>query len=475
MQEIAKQLQSLLGPQGCLDDPNDIAAYTSDLLALKTAAPVCVVRPATTSQVASIVQYARKNKLAIIPQGGHTGLSGGAVALNNRDEDKDKNKDNVILSLDRMTAIREIDTNDNVMIVEAGAVLANVQTAAREAGRIFPLSHGGEASSQIGGNLSTNSGGNNALRYGTARDQVLGIEVVLPSGEIWNGLRRLRKNTAGYDLKHLFMGAEGTLGIITAAALKLRPAPSYRETAFVALAHPQAGLEFLRLLQSHVGEAVTAFELLSDNAISAALTLSRVRFPLQARYPWCALIEADTPSSHFDISGAIEDVLSGALEDGMLLDAVIAQSETQRDEFWHLRESIAFAMIEDKSALKSDTAVPVAKVAEFISCAEAVILQIVPGARCVPFGHLGDGNIHFNVQRPEDMFGDTFKNHWPDLIDAIAKVSLSLGGTISAEHGIGRTKQRIFSKTSAEVELKLMRALKAAIDPDELMNPGAIF
>jgi len=239
----------------------------------------------------------RDHEYAIIPQGGNSGLSGGAVPLNERRA--------IILALDRMKAIREIDSLGNTMVVEAGVVLADIQAAAKKVDRIFPLSHGGEGSSQIGGNISTNAGGNNALRYGTARDQVLGLEVVLPSGEIWSGLRALRKNTAGYDLKQMFIGSEGTLGIITAATLKIRPAPTCRETLLVALADPDAALAFLRHLQTHVGDTVTAFELLSDNAISAALTLEGVRYPFQYRHDWCALVEIDAPSGRSDLSGAV--------------------------------------------------------------------------------------------------------------------------------------------------------------------------
>ena len=467
MSDILGQLRELLGPGGCLVDANDIAAYTRDLLGQQGNEPLCVARPRTTAQVAEVVRCCRAHKVAIVPQGGHTGLSGGALPL--------AAGGGIILALARMKAIRAIDSRGNTIVAEAGVVLADIKAAAAEVDRIFPLSHGGEGSSQLGGNLSTNAGGNNALRYGTARDQVLGLEVVLPSGEVWAGLRTLRKNTAGYDLKHLFIGSEGTLGIITAAALKIRPAPKVRETMFVALASPDAGLRFLGQLQGHVGELVTAFELLSAHAVSAALSLDGVRYPFEAPHPWCALIEADSPSERFDLRGAIEDAFTEGLESGDVLDAVVAQSGTQRDELWQLRESVAVALIEDKSSLKSDTAVPVAAVPDFIRRAETAVGRVVPGARCTPFGHLGDGNVHFNVQKPDDMAGDTFQSHWPALADAIAEVSLALGGTISAEHGIGRTKRRSFADVTAATEWELMKALKATLDHDGLMNPGVLF
>ncbi len=467
MTSLLERLGGTLGPKGCLTEANDIQAYITDLLGLDVAAPLCVTRPATTAEVAETVRCCREHAVAVIPQGGNTGLCGGAVPLDRRDT--------VIVALDRLKSIREVDPAGNIIVAESGVVLADVQAAAAGVDRIFPLTHGGEASSRIGGNLSTNAGGNNALRYGTARDQVLGLEVVLPSGEVWHGLRALRKNTAGYDLKHLFIGAEGTLGIITAAALKIRPAPKARETVFAALASPAAGLDFLRRLEGHVGEIVTAFELLSANAVSAALSLEGVRYPLAERHDWCALIEVDSASTRFDLQGAVEDALAEGFDNGIVLDAVITQSEAQREDLWRLRESVAFALIEDKSCLKSDTAVPVAAVPEFVRRAEAAVVAAVPGVRCTPFGHLGDGNVHFNVQRPEGDTDAEFKRFWPELADVICGVSLELGGTMSAEHGIGRTKQAVFGDVTPVTEIDLMKKLKAALDPDGLMNPGVLF
>jgi FAD/FMN-containing dehydrogenase len=330
-------------------------------------------------------------------------------------------------------------------------------------------------SSQIGGNLSTNAGGNNAVRYGTARDQVLGLEVVLPDGSLWNGMRALRKNTAGYDLRQFFIGAEGTLGIITGAVLKLRPNPKNRVSGFLGVEGPEQALALLGLMQSYLGETVSVFEFMSAEALDFALAAEGTRYPLENRAPWCLLIEAETAAIGFDLQGGFEQGLTEAFAQDLVLDGVIAQSEAQRDSFWHLRESIAHVMVEDTSCLKSDTAVPVGQVPAYMKAARAAVEAAVPGARQTPFGHLGDGNVHFNIVRPVEMGKAEFRALWPRLSGVLDAVSIKFGGTISAEHGIGRLKVQELSTFADPTGYNAMRAIKQALDPDGRMNPGVLF
>ncbi len=459
-------LEAKLGAKAVVADSSGMDRYVRDLMDTQSSSPLAVLRPASTEDVATAVQWCRQQGLAIVPQGGLTGLCSAAVPMNGEAA--------VILSLDRMKTIRDIDPLDNTMTVDAGVVLADVRAAAENADRYFPLSHGAQGSSLIGGNLSTNCGGNNAIRYGVARDQVLGLEAVLPDGTIWNGLRRLRKNTAGYDVKQLLIGAEGTLGVITGAVLKLRPYPHNRVTALVAVQSPEAALSLLRDLETHVGETISAFELIPEVAVSFALTMDNARYPLDAMHDWNLLIEAETPARAFELETALEAGLASAMENGLVEDAVIARSAAQRDAFWFLREAVATYFVEDTSCLKSDTAVPVSRVPQFIANTVAALADNLPGVRTAPFGHLGDGNIHVNVVRPADMDAAEFIPHREALSRVIEVEALKLGGTISAEHGIGRLKRDHFLGIVDPVERNLMNRLKAAIDRDKIMNPGVI-
>ncbi len=366
-----------LGNKGVITDLDLMKQYLADLQGLEASLPVAVLRPSTTKQTVACIKWCIKHDFAVVPQGGLTGLCGAAVPTGEQKT--------AIISLQRMNKIRNIDPLGKTMTVEAGMVLADVKSAAMDAGLYFPLSHGAEGSSQIGGNLSTNSGGNNALRYGTARDQVLGLEVVLPDATVWNGLKALHKNTAGYDLKHLFIGAEGTLGLITAAVLKLRSYPHNRATAFVSLNTPLAAQTLLKALDTQLGGMVSAFELISSNAISFALTIEGVRYPLAEPAAWNVLIEVETSADGFDICQALEAGLGEAMEQEIINDAVVAQSTTQREALWYLRECVATAFVEDKSVLKSDTGVPVEKVADYIDNTTAEIEKFLPGARSSPF------------------------------------------------------------------------------------------
>lgn len=459
-------IHEILGPKGVLSEPADMAGYLDDLQAVKAGRPHAVLRPASATETCAALRYCAENGLAVIPQGGLTGLTGAAVPAGLDGA--------VILSTGRMNAIRSVDAEGGTMVAEAGAILADIRAAAEAENRYFPLHHGAVGSSQIGGNLSTNAGGNNALRYGTSRDQVLGLEVALPDGRLWDGLRALPKNTAGYDLRQLFIGAEGTLGIITAATLKLRPFPSNRVTAFAAVPTPSDALKLLRHLETQLGETISAFELLSDSALGFALQASGTTYPLEDRSPWAVLVEAETAAIGWDLGSALEAGLASAIETGLSTDAAIAQNGAQRQALWHLRESIATVMVEDKSSLKSDTAVPISAIPAFIEAAGRAVSAFMPGARLPSFGHLGDGNIHFNVVRPVEMEPGKFRARWDDLAHLIAKEALALGGTISAEHGIGRLKRDALAEFGDPVGLDLMRRLKNALDPDRRMNPGAI-
>lgn len=457
-------LDHLLDDRELLTAPEDIAGFTTDPLHSSVEIPLAVARPASTQSVATIVRWCTDNGITVVPQGGLTGLCAGAVPSGLPGA--------VVLSLGRMNAVRNLELTGNTITVDAGAVLADIKALAESNGRYLPLSHGAEGSSQIGGNLSTDSGGNNALRYGTARDQVLGLEVVLPDGTIWNGLRRLRKNTAGYDFKHVFLGAEGTLGIITAAVLELRLAPASRQTALFSTPDVDAALSMLHRLRAVAGETVAAFELISRAAMDRAIEMPDTRYPMQKNHDWFVLAELETSGSGIDLTLLLEDGLGSGLEMDLVTEAIIAKSESQRLGLWKIREAMAAGCIEDVSCLKSDTAVPVDCISNYLEATGVAIENILPGAVPLPFGHLGDGNIHYNVRRPSKMDHETFRSRWPDLTAAIEVEALKSGGTISAEHGLGRLKARRYEKAADVVELGLIQRLKACLDPADLMNPG---
>tara|TARA_B110000967_G_C18853369_1_gene545794 strand:- start:182 stop:1573 length:1392 start_codon:yes stop_codon:yes gene_type:complete len=460
-------LETLLDDGVYLTEATDIAKYRVDIVGDIESTPRGVMRPRTTDEVSQIMAWCHTNNVAVIPQGGNTGLCGGCIP-----KDLDSA---VILSTDRMNQVRDLDVLGNTITVEAGCVLADVQKLALDANRFFPVTHGGQGSAQIGGNLSTNSGGNNVLKYGTTRAQVLGLEVVLPDGRIWNGLRALHKDTAGNDLKQIFIGAEGTLGIITAAVLKLRPQAVSRETALVAIKEPADALWMLRKLQDYVGETVSSFELMSKNAVDTYFSFKpEARNPFNESHPYLCIMEAESPSKFFDLRGAFEAALEEAFNEGKAIDAVIAEADQHRMDFWAIREGMAVAMVEDESCLKSDTSVPVAQIAEFVSKTTVEFERLVPGMRATPLGHIGDGNIHFNGQRPFDMDKQTFISHWGKLKNAVEDISVELGGSVCAEHGVGRIKKKAVARAKSDVEMDLFRTLKKALDPDGICNPGAV-
>ncbi|WMT75964.1 FAD-binding oxidoreductase [Bradyrhizobium sp. Ash2021] len=466
MTGLAAALRAFVGADAVLDKAEDIAGYRGDLACPTGGDILCVVRPRTTQETAVVVKACAAAGVSLAPRGGGTGLAGGATP--------EPGRSSVVISFERMRQIRSIDPIGNVMVVEAGCTLHAAQQAAADAGRFLGLDHGA-ASSQIGGNLSTNAGGNNVLRYGMARDQVLGLEVVLADGRVISRLMPLRKNNAGYDLKQVFLGSEGTLGLITAAALHLRPAAVVSATACIGAASLEAVLEFFVLARRTLGEAISAFEIMPREGLEFHFAhIGKRREPFEARTPWIVLVEADSASAYFNLAEAFEALLATAIENGMVVDGTIAATQAQRQALWSLREGIAVAMVEAPGSLKSDTAVPVAAIAEFVAQARVSVDDVVPGCIPVPFGHVGDGNIHFNVLPPVGMSSADFSAKWSDLARAIEDVALSLGGTISAEHGIGLVKRVALKRALSSTELDVMRTLKLVFDPGNILNPGKI-
>jgi FAD/FMN-containing dehydrogenase len=448
---LQNALSAIVGKSNVLTAAQDTQPYFTDWRRQYTGAAECVVRPGTTAEVSRVVALCARDGAAVVPQGGNTGLSGGSVPTGTRRE--------VLLALTRLNRIRDLDPLNDTMTVEAGCVLAAVQKAAADADRLFPLSLAAEGSCQIGGNLSTNAGGVNVLRYGNAREQVLGLEVVLPDGRVWHGLRGLRKDNTGYDLKQLFLGAEGTLGIITAAVLRLYPRPTASATAWVAVAAPRDAVELLAALRTHIGERISAFELVSRECLEAVLAhVPGTRDPLGTKYPWYVLAE-------FGDTGATDELrerVAGALESHH---AVLAQSDEQSRQLWRIRESIPEAQFTN---VKHDVSVPVSRTPDLIERAGAALKAAFPQSRPYVFGHVGDGNLHYNVG-PESLL-----ERRAEVNRIVYHAVAELGGSISAEHGLGQLKRDDIRHHKAPLELEMMRALKKALDPQGLMNPGKL-
>ena len=456
--EFLRPLAAIVGEGHVLTDERDTAGHFTDWRKQYRGRAECVVRPANTGEVAEIVKLCARADVAIVPQGGNTGLSGGATPVGARRE--------IVLSLSRMNRIRHVDPLDDSLVAEAGCVLANVQQAAEAAGRYFPVSLAAEGSCQIGGILSTNAGGVNVLRYGNTREQVLGLEVVLPDGSVWDGLRSLRKDNTGYDLKQLFIGAEGTLGVITAAVLKMRARPSASATAWVALETPAHAVELLGRLRDRVGECVSAFELVSRRCLEAVLAHARdTHDPFAAAHPWYVLVELEDSSTFESLQGRLEASLAECIEQGKVRDAAIAASHMQAAALWRIRESIPEAQFAN---VKHDVSVAVSRVPLLIERAEAALAKAFPGVQSYIFGHVGDGNLHYNV-------GDqVLQARRSDVNRIVYDVVASLGGSISAEHGLGQLKRDEIKRHKQALELELMRTVKRALDPNGLMNPGKV-
>jgi len=462
---VIDELRGIVGKSNVLTAPEDTKPYFTDWRRQYSAAAECVVRPGVTAEVSRVVALCAREGVAVVPQGGNTGLVGGSVPTGKQRE--------IVLALGRLNRIRNLDALNDTVTVEAGCVLAEVQRAAEQAQRLFPLSLAAEGSCQIGGNLSTNAGGVNVLRYGNTRDLVLGLEVVLPSGDVWDGLRALRKDNTGYDLKHLFIGAEGTLGVITAAVLKLFPRPRSQATAVASLADPQRALALLGAAQSRCAERLTAFELFSH----ACLELVMQHFPgtpapFRPPYPQYALIEV---SDSADGAGAaLEATLAEAVATGVVLDAVVAQSESQARALWSLRENISEAQARAGPNIKHDISVPVSSIPRFIAETGAELGRAFPGARLVVFGHLGDGNLHYNLSPPPGEAAEAFMGNLAAVNRIVHDSVARFRGSISAEHGIGRLKVDELRRYKTPLELDLMRSVKRAIDPLGIMNPGKV-
>ncbi|MGB5101863.1 MAG: FAD-binding oxidoreductase [Steroidobacteraceae bacterium] len=462
-----EHIRRSLGDAACLVAPEQVAPYLVDFRGLYRGATPLVVCPGSTADVAVVLEICDELGVGVVPHGGNTGYCGGATPSEHGDE--------IVLSLRRMNRVREVDVDNFSITVEAGCLLADVRAAAEAADRYFPLSLGSEGSCQVGGNLSTNAGGLNAVRYGVTRDLVLGLEVVLAGGRVIDGLKSLRKDNTGYDLRHLFIGSEGTLGVITAASLRLFPRPRTIETAFIAVPDPAAAVALLSRLRSATGDAVTSFELLPRIAVEFTVRhIPGVTDPLARPYEWYVLCELATAREDAALRGLLEATLGQAMTDGLVQDAALAHSLAQRDALWKLRESVPEAQRAAGASIKHDVSVPVAALPEFMREATAAVLAIVPTGRMVTYGHVGDGNLHFNVSEPLGGERAAFMAHEHAIQAAVYALVQRFRGSISAEHGIGRLKREDLAKFKGHVDLEVMRAIKHALDPRGIMNPGKV-
>jgi FAD/FMN-containing dehydrogenase len=461
-------LAAVVGDAHVLTAPDDTAPYVADWRGHYPGIARAVVRPANTAQVSDVVRLCAAAGVPLVPQGGNTGLVGGSTP--------DDSGHEVVVSVGRMTALRRVDPLDNSITLEAGCTVLAAQEAARGCGKLFPLSLASEGSATIGGVLSTNAGGEQVLRYGNTRELALGLEVVLADGRVLDALTTLRKDNTGYDLKQLFIGAEGTLGIVTAAAFKLYALPRHTVTGWVALAGPQAAVDLLAMLTDAVGERITAFELLGREALDQVLAhpLDGMRDPLGGGYPWAVLFDVSETSARLDPSEAVEEVLATALERGLASDAALAASGRQAQELWSLREHVPEAQRLQGPSVKHDISVPIASIPAFIEAADTALRRAMPGIRIVCFGHVGDGNLHYNQSKPAGMDDAAFRARAPEIHDVVHGIAARLHGSISAEHGIGRLKQDAFMRHKAPVALDLMTRVKAAFDPDGVFNPGRV-
>jgi FAD/FMN-containing dehydrogenase len=458
------RLRHVVGPSGVVSEPAEMAGYLTDWRNAYAGTAVAVVRPGCTEEVAAVIGLCHEAGVAVVPQGGNTGLCGGAVP--------DSSGRQLVLSLTRMRRVRDLDVANQTITVEAGAILQSVQDAAAAAGQLFPLSLGAQGSCTIGGNLATNAGGTGVLRYGTMRDLTLGLEVVLPDGRIWNGLR---KDNTGYDLKQLFIGAEGTLGVITAAVLKLFPAVRSRVTAWIALPGPQAAVDLIGILRELAGDRLTGFEIMSRQSVDFVLRhVSGARDPFVDHHLWYALAELSDSLPVAGLDEVIESALGEAVERGLVVDAVVASSATQAAALWALREGISEAQNHEGPSLKHDVTVPVSRIPAFVERTQRALEEAVPGVRVVTYGHIGDGNLHYNLSKPVGCNDDEFVSRADYLARIIYDQTSALNGSISAEHGLGQSKRGIIADYKDSYELELMRGIKQLFDPRGLMNPGKV-
>lgn len=463
MSDLVAALRQIVGEAHVLVDASDVVPYITDWRGRYTGKPLCVARPNSTEEVSAILAACAAANVSLVPQGGNTGLCGGATPIGGE----------VLLSLTRMNRILAVDAENNSITVEAGCTLHAVQTAAAAHGRLFPLSLAAEGSATIGGNLSTNAGGVQVLRYGNTRDLTLGLEVVLADGRVWRNLQALRKDNTGYALKHLFIGAEGTLGVITAATLKLFPLPSNRHVIWVCVASPAAAITLLASLRTAVGDVVTAFEIISKPALALVLKhIPATRAPLQGEHEWHALIEVSEYG--LAVGEKLQQCVAGAIASGDVGDATLASSETQAQMLWRLRESISEAQRIEGVSIKHDISVSVSQIPQFIAAAEVALTEQFPDIRIVCFGHIGDGNLHYNLSKADSVSNQQFVQQSGAATRIVHDLVNSLGGSISAEHGIGQLKRDELKIYKSEIELEMMRTIKQSLDPRGLMNPGKV-
>lgn len=464
---LIERFAAIVGEKNALTAPEDIAAYLVEQRDLYHGRTPLVLRPGSTEEVAAIMKLATETGTPVVPQGGNTGLVGG--------QQPDESGSAIILSLGRMNRIRNLDTVGNLVTLEAGVILKNLQDAAEKAGRLFPLSLGAEGSCQIGGNLGSNAGGTAVLAYGNMRELCLGLEVVLPTGEILNDLRYVKKDNTGYDLKDLFVGSEGTLGVITAAVLKIFPQPKGKGVAYAGLRNLEDVLRLFQLATEHAGPSLTGFELMPRVGVEFTVRhVDGVRDPLESPHDWYVLIDISSSRSQADARTTLETILTEAFENDIIQDAAIAESVAQAQSFWKMREEMSWAQKPEGGSIKHDISVPVASIPAFIHEANAATLDMIPGARVVCFGHIGDGNLHYNVSQPVGADKEAFLARWHDLNHRVHTIVASYGGSISAEHGIGQLKREELAFFKQDIALDLMRRIKSAFDPAGIMNPGKV-
>ncbi|MFK7902824.1 MAG: FAD-binding oxidoreductase [Nitratireductor sp.] len=470
-QDVLNQFTQIVGEKNAISDTIGQQDYVSETRGIYFGATPLVLKPANTQEVSDLLKLANEHAIGVVPISGRTGHVGGGVPNANGSE--------IVISVERMNKVRELDKTGNTLTVDAGVVLENIQKLADENDLLFPLSLGAQGSCLIGGNISTNAGGTGVLAYGNMRDLVMGIEVVLTNGEIWNGLRKLKKDNTGYDLRDLFIGAEGTLGIVTGAVLKLFPKPSGKEVAFVGVQSPEDALKILNLAQAKAGKSLTGFELISQMGLSFVIRhLDVSRDPLEETHPWYVLVEISSGRSQEDANELMMHVLEEAYGEELILDAAIAQNESQQHAFWALRESISECQKPEGGSIKHDISVPVHLMPEFLTRADAIVYKEIPDARICGFGHLGDGNIHYNISQPasEDIEANKpdFMAKREHINDLVHELIIQMGGSISAEHGIGVMKRDLMAATKQPIELQMMKQIKQAFDPKGIMNPGKV-
>ncbi len=462
--DLISRFSAIVGEKHALTDPDLQAAYLHEMRGRWVGTTPLVLRPDTTEQVSQILKLANETRTAIVPQGGNTGLVGGQIPFENE----------IVLSLNRMTKIRELDPVTNTITVEAGATLARVREAAAQADRLYPQLLPSEGTCTIGGNLSTNAGGTAALAHGIARSHALGLEVVLADGRVLHDLNKLKKDNTGYDLKNLFIGAEGTLGIITAAVLRLVPRPRSVEVAFFGLPSVQAAVDLLGIAQARAGSDITSFEILQRFGMETVLEhVPGTRDPLASAYPWYVLMEISSQIGA-GLRDLVEEIFESGVERGLIEDGAIAETLEQAKAFWRIREEVGEVQKKLGGSIKHDVSVPVAAIPAFIEQANAAVAAAVPGARPFPFGHVGDGNIHYNISQPEGTDKAAFMAQEDAVQDAVFGIVRKHGGSISAEHGIGIAKRDRLPLVKDPVAIELMRALKATLDPNGILNPGKV-